>query len=82
MTLYLTSSLSREEINRAHQAGITGVKSYPKGVTTNSEEGIEDYKLYYPVFEEMEKVGMVLNIHGEIPSDSSLVHSFQIINFF
>lgn len=48
-----------------------GVKSYPRGVTTNSESGIESYEIYYPIFQAMEEEGMVLNLHGEIPSDSS-----------
>lgn len=45
-----------------------GVKSYPRGVTTNSDGGIESYEVYYPVFEAMQEVGMVLNLHGEVPS--------------
>lgn len=49
----------------------TGVKSYPRGVTTNSDGGIESYETYYPVFEAMEAVDMVLNLHGEIPSDAA-----------
>ncbi|CAG7848611.1 Dihydroorotase Short=DHOase [Serendipita indica DSM 11827] len=48
-----------------------GVKSYPRGVTTNSESGIESYTTYYPVFAAMEEEDMVLNLHGEIPSDAS-----------
>lgn len=50
-----------------------GVKSYPRGVTTNSSAGIEDYGVYYPVFKAMEQAGMVLNLHGEVPSDPALV---------
>ena len=50
-----------------------GVKSYPRGVTTNSEGGIESYETYYPVFEAMQEVGMVLNLHGEAPSDHNTV---------
>ena len=50
-----------------------GVKSYPRGVTTNSDGGIESYESYYPVFEAMQEVGMVLNLHGEIPSDYDTV---------
>ena len=40
-------------------------------MTTNSEGGIESYEAYYPVFEAMQEVGMVLNLHGEVPSDAS-----------
>ena len=50
-----------------------GVKSYPRGVTTNSGGGIENYEMYYPVFKAMEEEGMVLNLHGEVPSDHEKV---------
>ncbi|KIJ56656.1 hypothetical protein M422DRAFT_149407 [Sphaerobolus stellatus SS14] len=69
MTLYLSPDITPDEIRRASKAGVVGVKSYPRGVTTNSEGGIESYETYYPVFEVMEDVGMVLNLHGEIPSN-------------
>jgi dihydroorotase len=42
-------------------------------VTTNSSSGIEDYGVYYPVFKAMEEEGMVLNLHGEVPSDDEKV---------
>ena len=54
---------------------LSGVKSYPRGVTTNSEGGIESYDVYYPIFEAMQSVDMVLNLHGEVPSDSSAVRT-------
>ncbi|KAJ1967730.1 dihydroorotase [Dispira parvispora] len=69
MSLYLSPDLTPEEIRKAAQAGVVGVKSYPRGVTTNSDAGIESYETYYPVFQAMEEVGMVLNLHGEVPSD-------------
>ncbi|RIB16470.1 dihydroorotase, homodimeric type [Gigaspora rosea] len=69
MSLYLCQELTPEEIRNAKKHGIVGVKSYPRGVTTNSESGIESYSIYYPVFKAMEEVGMILNLHGELPSD-------------
>ncbi|KAG6832901.1 hypothetical protein H0H92_004785 [Tricholoma furcatifolium] len=71
MTLYLSPELTPDEIRKAKKAGVTGVKSYPRGVTTNSEGGIESYETYYPIFEAMQEVDMVLNLHGEIPSDAT-----------
>lgn len=70
-TLYLTQAITPEVIRDAHQKGIVGVKSYPRGVTTNSDGGVgmEGYGVFDAVFREMEKVGMVLNLHGEVPSD-------------
>ncbi|KAJ1308519.1 hypothetical protein OPQ81_004223 [Rhizoctonia solani] len=70
MTLYLSPELTPDEIRKAKAAGIAGVKSYPRGVTTNSDSGIESYEVYYPVFEAMQEVDMVLNLHGEIPSEA------------
>jgi dihydroorotase len=55
-----------------------GVKSYPRGVTTNSDGGIESYEAYYPVFEAMQEVDMVLNLHGEVPSDASAVGLWSV----
>ena len=75
MTLYLSPSLTPEEIRRAAKAGIVGVKSYPRGVTTNSDGGIESYETYYPIFEAMQENDMILNLHGEVPSDAASVSS-------
>lgn len=73
MTLYLSPDLTPDEIRKAKKAGIVGVKSYPRGVTTNSDGGIESYEMYYPVFGAMQDVDMVLNLHGEVPSDPTTV---------
>ncbi len=69
MTMYLHPDITVEEVHKAADAGIVGIKSYPRGVTTNSDAGIEDYSLYYPLFEAMQERGLVLELHGEIPSD-------------
>ncbi|KAI9749209.1 MAG: hypothetical protein M4579_006957, partial [Chaenotheca gracillima] len=71
MTLYLHPSITPQMIIEAKRAGIAGVKSYPAGVTTNSEFGTTSYEPYYPVFAEMERQDMVLNLHGELPSSPS-----------
>lgn len=78
MTLYLSPDLTPAEIKKAKKAGIVGVKSYPRGVTTNSDGGIESYETYYPVFEAMQQEDMVLNLHGEIPSEASTVIALLI----
>ncbi|EME83090.1 uncharacterized protein MYCFIDRAFT_153744 [Pseudocercospora fijiensis CIRAD86] len=67
MSLYLHPNIKPETIIEAKKAGITGVKSYPHGVTTNSSHGVMSYEDFYPVFEEMERQDMVLNLHGELP---------------
>ena len=69
MTLYLHQSISPAVIRGAKAQGIVGVKSYPAGVTTNSDTGVISYDQFYPVFSAMEQCGIVLNLHGECPSD-------------
>jgi dihydroorotase len=76
VTLFLSPSLTPDEIRAAKKAGVVGVKSYPRGVTTGSEGGVESYERYYDVFEEMEKQDMVLNLHGEVPSNAKDVSSW------
>lgn len=67
MSLYLHPSVTPEVVKEAAAAGITGIKSYPAGVTTNSSAGVVSYEPFYPVFSEMERQNMVLNLHGEVP---------------
>ncbi|GAA5950884.1 hypothetical protein JCM3765_004619 [Sporobolomyces pararoseus] len=70
-SMYLSSTLTPSLIKEAKEKGIVGIKSYPRGVTTNSEGGVgmEGYSVYDEIFREMEKQDLVLNLHGEVPSD-------------
>ena len=49
-------------------------------MTTNSDGGIESYEAYYPVFEAMQEVDMVLNLHGEVPSSSTPGSNTCVLN--
>jgi dihydroorotase len=69
MTLYLHEKITPAVVKDAKEQGIVGIKSYPAGVTTNSSSGVLSYEPFYPVFTAMENCGMVLNLHGECPSD-------------
>ena len=80
MTLFLSPALTPAEIIKAKMNEIAGVKSYPRGVTTGSDQGVESYERYYQVFEEMERQDLVLNLHGEIPSNSQDVSFYLLIS--
>ncbi|EPS36223.1 hypothetical protein H072_10261 [Dactylellina haptotyla CBS 200.50] len=67
-TLYLHPSITPDTIAHAAKLGIVGVKSYPRGLTTNSDSGVLSYEQFYPVFQAMSDHDIVLNIHGECPS--------------
>jgi len=68
MTLYLTDHLAPEEIVRARHAGVVAAKLYPAGATTNSDAGVTDLKRIYKTLEAMQRVGMLLLVHGEVTS--------------
>ncbi len=68
MTLYLTDHLPPDEILRAKEAGIVGVKLYPAGATTNSDAGVTDMRKTYATLEAMQRTGMPLLVHGEVTS--------------
>jgi dihydroorotase len=66
MTLYLTDNTSADEVRKAKEQGITGIKLYPAGATTNSDSGVSDIKHCYKALEAMQTVGMPLLVHGEV----------------
>ena len=68
MTLYLTDNLPPEEIQRARDAGVVACKLYPAGATTNSDAGVTDIRKTYRTLEAMQRVGMLLLVHGEVTS--------------
>jgi dihydroorotase len=67
MTCYLTDDISPDEVARGHSEGVwIAAKLYPAGATTNSASGVTDIRNIYPVLARMEKIGMVLCVHGEV----------------
>src|SRR3954466_10218416 len=67
MTCYLTDRTSPEEVARGSEEGVwVAAKLYPAGATTNSASGVTDIRNIYPVLARMEKIGMVLCVHGEV----------------
>jgi dihydroorotase len=66
MTLYLTDDTPPEEIVRAKVSGcVHGVKLYPAGATTHSDEGVTRLSRCFHTLEKMQELGMPLLVHGE-----------------
>ena len=66
MTLYLTDDTPPEEIIRARVSGhVHGVKFYPAGATTHSDEGVSRISRCFHTLEKMQELGMPLLVHGE-----------------
>jgi dihydroorotase len=66
MTLYLTDDTPPDEIARAKLSGaVLGVKLYPAGATTHSDEGVTRLSRCFHTLEKMEELGLPLLVHGE-----------------
>lgn len=80
MTLYLTDTLSVDEIERAAITdGIHAVKYYPAGATTNSDNGVTAIEHVYPVLEKMAEIGMPLLVHGEVTDPTTDIFDREAI---
>jgi len=67
MAIYFNEGLNLEELKKIKASSkVIGIKLYPKGVTTNSNKGIESFELGYKIFEMMEELDIPLLIHGEV----------------
>ena len=67
MTCYLTDDSSPDEIARGFEEGVwIAAKLYPAGATTNSASGVTDVRNIRPTLARMERMGMVLCVHGEV----------------
>lgn len=67
MTFKILPDTNPSTLEGLQRAGAVAGKVYPKGLTTNAEDGVEDYFALYPVFSMMQKLGLVLCLHGEKP---------------
>lgn len=71
MTAKWLSDTAPCDVVAAKEAGAVGFKLYPRGMTTNAEDGIDPAQLlddrHRAVLAELERQGMVLLCHGEWP---------------
>jgi dihydroorotase len=73
MTIKLTQETVKSTIMLASSGGVTAVKLYPEGVTTNSENGVRDIeKIDDSAFKAMVEIGMPLCVHAEEPGVFSM----------
>ncbi|MBL8728350.1 MAG: dihydroorotase [Planctomycetes bacterium] len=67
MTLYLTDRTPASEIEAAARSGfVKAVKYYPAGATTNSENGVTDWRHVRAPLAAMERLRLPLLLHGEV----------------
>jgi len=68
MTIQGMESTTPEMVYKAWKLGVKAMKVYPKGMTSNSEWGVQDYRRLFPAFQAAREVGMIVLFHGEAPS--------------
>jgi dihydroorotase len=79
MTFKLLPSIDAAEVARMREAGVIAGKLYPRGATTNAEDGVERLDDLFPLLEAMEEAGVVLSIHGEDPGAFSLDREYAFL---
>lgn len=72
MTFKVLPETKPEMIPELKTAGAIAGKLYPLGVTTNSEDGVDDIEALFPTFSAMQEEGLVLCLHGEVPGEHAL----------
>lgn len=72
MTFKLNPNYTEQDLKDMIAVGVVAGKYYPAGVTTNSQDGISDFEGIFPVVAMMEKLGLVLCVHGEEPGEFCL----------
>jgi dihydroorotase len=67
MTCYLTDEAHPDETARGFEEGAwVAAKLYPANATTNSAFGVTDVRNIHPALDRMQRIGMVLCVHGEV----------------
>jgi len=78
MTMQITEQTTPAMIYEAREV-VTAGKVYPRGMTTNSENGVLDYTLLRPIFAAMEDVDMPVCLHGEKPGEFCLDRELRFL---
>jgi dihydroorotase len=67
MTYYLTDESDAEVVDHGFNDDVwMAAKLYPANATTNSASGVTNVRNIYSVLERMQRIGMVLCVHGEV----------------
>jgi dihydroorotase len=67
MTYYLADESNPETVESGFNDDVwIAAKLYPANATTNSAFGVRDVRNLHPTLERMQRIGMVLCIHGEV----------------
>ncbi len=72
MAFKLYRGMGKEDVYKLKEAGAVAGKLYPAGATTNSEDGVRNWKEIRDALSAMSEAGIMLSVHGEKPESFSL----------
>jgi dihydroorotase len=67
LTFKLNKNYTEADLLSMQKNGAVAAKYYPLGVTTNSQDGVSKIEDMYPTIELLERLNLVLCLHGEEP---------------
>lgn len=73
MTIKITPTTTPEIILEAKKANVFAAKFYPRGVTTNSAGGIENFEDLKDVYACLQEIGMPALFHCEMPNSHPMI---------
>lgn len=79
MTFKVFPDIDRSEVAMMKEAGVIAGKLYPRGATTNAEDGVERMDELFPLLEVLEEAELTLSIHGEDPGAFSLDREYAFL---
>jgi dihydroorotase len=80
MTFYLTDGAEPDLVESGYNDDVwLAAKLYPANATTNSAFGVSNVRNIYPVLERMQRIGMVLCIHGEVTDPDVDVFDREVV---
>ena len=82
MTFKLMPGMTAAQVRALSDAGAVAGKYYPAGATTNSSDGLTDWRLCADALGEMERLGLVFSIHGEDPQGPALEREQLFLSHF
>ncbi len=80
MTCKLYESHTAKNIMDLKKEGVVACKLYPRGATTNAEDGVKDVKKLSDIFKAMADCSMILCIHGENPDSFVLEREYSFLD--
>ncbi len=79
MTFKIRPGMTGEDVRALRTAGAAAGKYYPAGATTNSADGLTDWRQAEAALAAMEELDLVFSVHGEVPEGPALTREERFL---